>query len=291
MRITRLEFPLCGTDPLGIKQCEMSRLGHLVVLTGPNGGGKSRLLITIAGALGRLNPQEVARAKQNIAKVDQGASLRMDGISDQDIETMRETVELDKRVSVEHRSQDNSFSWFQPSDLNETGLGDYRKRTSYQLQEDEESLRGPVAANLSVDKAISVLLGVARRAFNANHPDLEEPPDRKQAAIAERNELYELVEHLLGAKPKLNLDRDPTLFDRPLFEGHLSPGQLLLLQMAVDFHTRGKKLDHSILFLDEPERHLHPRAGRCCGTLGGCQPKRTDLDCHARSAAAGARAS
>jgi len=61
---------------------------------------------------------------------------------------------------------------------------------------------------------------------------------------------------------KLDRDKngDATLFQRRLGDTRLSDGQKILLQFCVALYSQKKSLDELILFLDEPENHLHPEA-------------------------------
>ena len=54
------------------------------------------------------------------------------------------------------------------------------------------------------------------------------------------------------------MDGGARIFSLPIGESHLSHGQRILLKLAVALHSQSGSLRGSILFFDEPEKHLHP---------------------------------
>jgi predicted ATPase len=48
------------------------------------------------------------------------------------------------------------------------------------------------------------------------------------------------------------------LFGFPLGQSNLSDGQKILLQLCLAIHCQQESLEDLVLFLDEPENHLHP---------------------------------
>jgi ABC-type lipoprotein export system ATPase subunit len=86
----------------------------------------------------------------------------------------------------------------------------------------------------------------------------------EKSELDEFNEMY--CEPLLGTKLQ-EIDGKPTLFGKSLHnlnETPLSPGQQYLIRLCVAMYSNSKTTNNgnskSILFLDEPESHLHPQA-------------------------------
>lgn len=76
----------------------------------------------------------------------------------------------------------------------------------------------------------------------------------------DENELTEFnkwVQLLLGDIFALEGSGEPRFFTQTLSSMHLSPGQEYLLRMCVALHCKDTTIN-DILFLDEPETHLHP---------------------------------
>jgi ABC-type lipoprotein export system ATPase subunit len=86
----------------------------------------------------------------------------------------------------------------------------------------------------------------------------------EKSELDEFNEMYS--EPLLGTKLQ-EIDGKPALFGKSLHnlnETPLSPGQQYLIRLCVAMYSNSKTTNNgnskSILFLDEPESHLHPQA-------------------------------
>ena len=81
-----------------------------------------------------------------------------------------------------------------------------------------------------------------------------------EEAIDEYNRLNETIHDFLGTEMGWDEFSVATLFDLPLGKTGLSHGQSSLLQYAIAFHAQAESLKNLIIFMDEPEKHLHPQA-------------------------------
>jgi hypothetical protein len=98
--------------------------------------------------------------------------------------------------------------------------------------------------------------------FHLTHPK----SGRSGSAEAEQAEvrwskLVEMIGALLGEKPVVDQrTHQIQLFGRPAHQAALSQGQNVLLQLAVALDAKSATLDNTVVFMDEPENHLHPSA-------------------------------
>ncbi|MGB1316491.1 MAG: AAA family ATPase, partial [Chitinophagales bacterium] len=80
----------------------------------------------------------------------------------------------------------------------------------------------------------------------------------KKIAKEDYEKLKKIINLFLNTTLDRNANGEPTLFGFTLAKANLSDGQKILLQLCLAIHCQGAALDEVILFLDEPENHLHP---------------------------------
>jgi len=138
-------------------------------------------------------------------------------------------------------------------------LKDYRQTSQMNAKMDSES-----TTKLGIDGLANGTLAYIRdiqtHAFNATHQDSRYPDADKKHAKQSGVLLEELIDKFLNAKLERSIEGEPLLFKKQVFEAGLSNGQIILLQLCVQIHAQGGALDNLIIFMDEPENHLHPAA-------------------------------
>jgi hypothetical protein len=106
----------------------------------------------------------------------------------------------------------------------------------------------------------SYIFTLQRKWFEATHST--NPYSRNREHVETVRNSYMRLESLLVDVLDTKLTRsergEPLLFGHTLDEQKLSEGQKVLLQLVVALHAQGQRLQDLILFLDEPENHLHP---------------------------------
>jgi energy-coupling factor transporter ATP-binding protein EcfA2 len=95
---------------------------------------------------------------------------------------------------------------------------------------------------------------------NTSHPRLEFSKDEIKNATADYERLQSIIKSFLGVEIGYNKDGYSTIFDKPIAQAQLSAGQRVLLQLCVAIFAQGGTLSNHIIFMDEPENHLHPSA-------------------------------
>lgn len=273
---------------LGLREIAMSRLGQHVVLTGPNGAGKTRLLrllLTCSQNLRRDYWQVLSRrASWNANKEHYAAQLdklrkTIQETGDSNSLTPLEGMNIDRvqqamsEAEVQLNTIDltlSAFTGVQTKANTDFNVVSYQVRTTAlesaeQIAPAEMRLRhqlmlDPGAENAS-RLATSYVKQVLRTAFNAFHQDLAQSVD-SAIHISDGKSLTGLLVDLLGqaSQPRYEPDDLVSFFGQRNYEQSLSDGQKVLLQLGCALHAQGTALNEAIIFLDEPENHLHPAA-------------------------------
>ena len=122
-------------------------------------------------------------------------------------------------------------------------------------------LRQETGAGIANECSSAYAKHVIRTAEIASHPNRPRSDDFQHSEEAWKT-FVSLLTKMLGAdcSPYWNNDDSISLFGRQDYEISMSDGQKVLFQLACCLHAQGTKLEDAIIFLDEPENHLHPAA-------------------------------
>jgi len=261
---------------------ELSNLGQVVVLAGKNGSGKTRLLslveraskkylsaderrtlerdlsqtrLNLENSLGQIqrleSMGEIGPRDANELEGHRGAAAN----SRSEIMRMEKTLKASDAFKVRGAGRPRIVS-FVPSS---SQLGDPTKL----LEEEAERLAEAFSTSLSSEGAAEGAPAYARQIYRAavierGHPKAL-PTDRKHQDA--EVELQRLFANLLGADITLELNSKLNLQLEGFVEKYstlLSEGQKVLFQLACMLHSRHAALNECVLFMDEPENHLHP---------------------------------
>jgi len=107
---------------------------------------------------------------------------------------------------------------------------------------------------------IPLIHQVSERFFNATHQHLQSTAIEINNATKDYERLKNIIKSFLGADISWNLDAHSTIFGKPIAQANLSAGQRILLQLSVAIFSQGGSLTDHVIFMDEPENHLHPSA-------------------------------
>lgn len=258
MPITTLVVEDVDAAPLGLAPFTLKKLSKIVVFAGPNGSGKSRLLRYVDQSL-RLR-HEISTPRKTL---DEQIILYRTHIQEhpenRDIPQLRTTLadfERSNRLldNIEVTSSDRyTFapipqlvdSWTQSRDAIESG----------------KTLAETLTNNNSSTYAMAYVQSVHDQYWHATHQDSEATDQERAEARGKFESLLAIIKLFVGVSPQFSkLERRPLLFGKPIALAALSNGQLILLQMAVDLHAKQRRLESAVVFLDEPELHLHPSA-------------------------------
>ena len=146
---------------------------------------------------------------------------------------------------------------FVPSNI---ALQDARRFSSMQAQQLATAVRASIGFDSLTNGTVAYMQQLWTRGWNSRHPEFNGNAAARAEAETQLHGLQDILLAALGQKLGSDEDNNVTLFNMPVGEAQLSEGQRILLQFCVVLHAQGGRLDECILFLDEPEKHLHPAA-------------------------------
>lgn len=262
----------------------MSRLGHVVLIAGPNGAGKTRLLRTLTQLLanrssmasktpqGRMNEIEALREAQAQLSPpfdDESFEVKRNGQpwTTQSkrqwqawLAAQAKVVHSFSTVKVEPEGATSPVINFVPKVNQISDQSGFPDATKEQFA----GAMGELGFNDPANRTAAYVHMTFKRAFDASHQDAEgvSPEEIEELRMA-KNRLTATITSLLGidSKPHFNARMNRvSIFGRGDYHTSLSDGQRILLHLAVAIDAQEGSLASSILFLDEPETHLHPAA-------------------------------
>lgn len=291
MRIKEIRIPKEGFFQLGEKldlgiktPLTMPNIGRLVILAGPNGAGKSRLLRSLADigeVLSKFTPHEkrtksIARMEEQLrsheSNLDRAINDPSSGLA-LHADTYRSNITSVKANLKKLEVEGHQWEWIATEAPYTTYKPIFFIPTKAKLKSAETVLPKDLPLNSSTfstlgnarpeDSVTSYIKYVLRRGRNAANEKRSGSTDATiDVDIEKKESLVRIVEELLGNEAKLCIDRDDqvSVFGRLDFVDTLSTGQQILLILATALHAQETKLSEALLFLDEPENHLHPKA-------------------------------
>jgi hypothetical protein len=254
------------TALVGLSPCELRDLGPVVLLAGPNGGGKSRYLRLLRAVAKHAGTSKVAvDAKRNeVAAFQQLLDLqRAQGVPE--AKQIREFLEAKRGELRDLEAAEGAVAWttapagYPLLDLARVGLEAGLMRVPNFSGEDDEPI-----ATLATRRE-KALEQYARALYNASHQLMQDNADVQKLGARARA-ISDVLKVIIGSGLGFDIagtDPEPkaTLFDRRYNERELSAGQHLLLVWTLLLHGEGEHVGPgSLVFVDEPERQLHPRA-------------------------------
>jgi predicted ATPase len=267
MKITAFNPLASELNALELTVVSFKKLDQIVVLAGPNGGGKSRILDVLArSATYELDRIEVRRnCERNIAMYE-GLLREVEAGTRKDtqdvIESWRyqlsgskgslariETVSLDKEVRAVTvvRLVPKRLELADPSDFPRSQIVNRAERIK------------TLGDNSLHEDALAYIQCKQDRYLEVTHQNYTGKDEEKELVEKEYSTLEFLIESLLRTKIGRSANSETTIFGKPLGSSKLSDGQKILLQFAVAVHPTHD--DQSVvLIMDEPENHLHPYA-------------------------------
>jgi len=281
MKILDLQLDLNFTETLGLSPIMMRKLGDIVILAGKNGSGKSRILKLIKNTISSahdLNEAKINAPNQlNIAKANLDAwenqidRIPMDDPSrdmikgqlafdisaaKENIRRLETIINSPKIMNFDISSRPLEVVDFVPERIQ---LDDwaYLSRKEWMDRASRTSQLG-MAGMASL--AISLIQLIVDRYANSKNEVFRTSQSESSEAEEQFVRLNDIIKSFLGVGLDRDRDGNATLYGKPIANSDLSNGQQVLLQYCVAIFAQGKEIDDHILFLDEPENHLHPSA-------------------------------
>ncbi|WIG95515.1 AAA family ATPase [Myxococcus sp. SDU36] len=257
----------------GLVGGSLDRLGKVVILAGPNGSGKSRYLQLIQSIV-QYNQRGAAT---NISRSQNNAShlaFRLENTKDEErqLSIQQELSELESKIKESKQTlelhQKTIFSppytYAPPSTVvldypaANSVATDARNMSPAQLKTSAGSTITP-GLTFAFAGMHAYCTHVAQSMYHARHPMMA----GSNAVIQQQQDadtFNRIVQSLLGGKLDFTLDETevlPTFRERPLVIRELSTGERILLAWAISLHRQQRALSNAIVFIDEPESHLH----------------------------------
>jgi ABC-type cobalamin/Fe3+-siderophores transport system ATPase subunit len=248
----------------GLNDVNFHRLGPTVVLAGPNGGGKTRILNALREVFAHQHDRVQTR-KFRKAELDNSVSSLKLAIRQNEsqeslanrqrtIESFQHEVDAYEQVQIEPDGPKVRLVNFVPKNLALTEVESLRK--------EEIRVRTEAIAQIGADelneRALSYLQRKQDMWFEATHQNFQGTKEFRQKAVDDYESLNNLLKKLLDDQLE-RVDGITKIFGRPIANREFSDGQKVLIQLAVAVHPH--RDDEDIVFiLDEPENHLHPAA-------------------------------
>lgn len=281
MNIVDVNLPQSLTDSIGISPVKMSKIGKTVLLAGKNGSGKTRLLKLIREQAHLLHqsvqrkssaPTQISNSRNNIRTL----SAQIEQLKIQEPRDLPKIKQLETNVEA-HNNAINQQQEFLNMPLpivtdngqqsvavvdfvpNKIELEDWSKHSKEQWM-----LKANTASQLGMQNihtaTIPLIQQILDRWVNTTHPRLEYSDEDIKKSTDDYNRLQTIVNSFLGTELGWNKDGYSTIFGEPIAKAELSAGQRVLLQLCVAIFAQGGSLSNHIIFMDEPENHLHPSA-------------------------------
>lgn len=272
-----------GSWELDKESLEMRGLGKVVVLSGPNGGGKSRILRTVQRVMQKqLSDKQIAEAgrlirQQQAALVDMQASLQQitsksdPTLSDETARTQAWISSAQGEIETHQRALracgvitrspgdaqpvvflvPSSARLVDPGGATDDAVG----RLAWRLEQGQGS-EGAESGAPAYARAI------LRAALWARNRSIQQPLAHKSSEEERAESLQTMVAEVLGPAFTLELNQswNISIGGRSDYSNALSPGQQVLFQFVCLLHAQSASLANCIVFMDEPENHLHPAA-------------------------------
>ena len=278
MRITKINIPK-GND--GLEAISMSSLGQIVLLTGKNGSGKTRILNSIFSNLkNKPKKADYEQANEQLeilsVKVQQYEhhilNLKQQSLGNPSIEQQINSYEKTKKQSIiQMENAKKIIKWdqiettnnlvelydavyFVPKKLELRDSYNYAKR---HMHTSASSIDKVGVAHLPEGTFAKIQI-IQDRWFNVTHPNFQISDDEKRHAILDYEKLNNLISIFFNTLIGRTTDGEATIFGFPLGKSKLSDGQIVLLQFCLAIFSQESSLNDLVLMMDEPENHLHP---------------------------------
>jgi predicted ATPase len=283
MKITSLTIVNGGISsqphPAGLQACTMEDMGPVVLLAGPNGGGKTRILKTVAGmTVFKMTADDTGRRKSENATILETIEHQTHALKEwlkdpnkkYDAHNLQNNLKnnRDAYAQIQHEIH-LSDSLRTDNETKKPVIVNYRIR-DIQLEDSRNALvaqqrtaRKRIAASFNTSglgeglKAIHALL---EQEVYAHSPAYLIEEEQREIIKVDCERLRTLFKDILGTELRHDFEQGPILFGRPIMEAELSEGQMVLLKVIISLFFQDGSADDLIILLDEPETHLHPFA-------------------------------
>ena len=249
----------------GLDSINLNNLGKVVVLTGPNGSGKTRLLHTVKEMCnGYKNCKNeisqikwnLERDKRNAAKSASGAFQMTVNESPYHSAISKQEQDLINKYNIEVSESEKTISLI---DLSNELNNDFLNPDDFKLSDMKKVFDSVNKLSFQeIYKNINVILFYL---FSEKYVKVHSAKYFEKSEIETidkmTNDIVKIIKDNLGFILTYN-DSEILLNNQKITS--LSVGQLTILKLSVASYFNQSKIADSILLFDEPENHLHPKS-------------------------------
>lgn len=293
MKIEKINLPFEITSQVELKAIKMERLNNVVLIAGKNGSGKSRLLKLIKSQVPNIpNNKKISQLRTDISRHKEHITQQKKQIQYIDSKLEEVLIKQDEINTLKRQKQDSEksitecndrisswqielekISYFTFLPEKEDNLivdfvpNSLKLRDSYTISNQELNNYADhiykIGTNSISEGTIPAIAQIQKNWVNANTistEDLNISDNEKIKIDEDYKRLKKYIKLFLNTDLKRNKNGDPEIFGKRIGIAELSNGQKILLQFCMALYAQEIKLENLIIFMDEPENHLHPAA-------------------------------
>lgn len=271
--IRSVEISESSAARYGLGEIRMHNLGQIVVLVGENGSGKSRLLNLINDELPRVRERSEVEREMKPLKEEVAQATEHKPLEHPDNSYLKGILQTIAGAQERIRGLGTAQMDFSPNTRilrivpNAFAQTEARAASAMPYEQYLQLMQQRPGFNLenSYRKMERTLSGLALAAYLKEHP-VHRDDSNVANALASLHALNELLEPLLACTLGYTLVGNvprPALSGRLFNTDDLSPGQRIIVAWALSLFEQSSYESLSqdaVLFVDEPEMHLHPAA-------------------------------
>lgn len=245
----------------GLNHCKIDRLAEVTVLTGPNGGGKSRLLQSIAATIGQYAFITQTRANitayKNLLKSQRHDAANLQREIDNWETALQQFIELEFADGV--FTNELTAIYFAPQISHFVDPGQMNFGQTLQVLQDGGKLN-LISSNFQ--NTLFIIQSLIANYLISRSPDSGFPPRDVENLSRRYDNLERSINQILGMKLSWTAGPTISIGNTPLNQiaSNFSQGQKWLLHFIASTFSDMTVEDRILLCIDEPELHLHPAA-------------------------------
>lgn len=284
MRILSLNLK----DNNGLSDIKMKRLDKIVLVAGKNGSGKSRLLAEIkTNLISKHTTSQLKQLENDLLNEEENLSTLSSAIYsrkatinlipekklinelsklEEALKKNKENILINKKIIETHQDEietDKIYDNYEAIDFvpKQLNLDNPESKTKENINIIVQDKRKGISN--SQIKTLVLIQDIIDKWFRATHQIIETDNAFNEKAMKNYEKLKKYIKIFLDTDLGFNQeDGSAEIFGFKLAQSDqlLSAGQKVLLQLCMAIYEQENDLEKAVIFMDEPENHLHPKA-------------------------------
>jgi len=259
----------------------MPNLSEIVLIAGPNGGGKSRVLQAVRDNCNRMHPEppgknrrDLAAHRSELARAEEQLELEKAKVSPDAAALAHWQKELQRtrRFVEEKENLVLGIPVMEPDlvppplvvDLTifDANFQDCGASAASTWSAAQSQIAGRLDLSMAIQFGPSAVFALLANNLAASSPIADMSQVERESYQKKLADLNELADRILGSRFTLGrLEDGPRIFGHPLGNAEmLSAGQRMLLAVLYVLFFQADADKDVVILWDEPENHLHPDA-------------------------------